>query len=268
MTVPTGPAAGAVRTLPVLGVEDVAEETFWLRFRRPDGVECEPGQFFMLSPVEPAGGVYLGRPFSIGDVRDGEWRFLLRGLGHGTRWMKRLPPGLPLRLVGPLGRPFARPAAPVHRLVAGGIGLAPFYWLARRLRAERPGARIELFYGERSAAAHVEFDAGEAGLFDHVERTTDDGSRGGPATVVDLADRTAVDGRTAWYACGPHPMLRALAGRLEARGTTGAQFSLEERMACGFGVCQACVAPRATGPERYRLLCTEGPVVDPREIAW
>jgi dihydroorotate dehydrogenase electron transfer subunit len=76
------------------------------------------------------------------------------------------------------------------------------------------------------------------------------------------------DGDAAWYACGPQPMLRALAGRLESRGIEGAQFSLEERMACGFGVCQACIVPRRERPPAYRLLCMEGPVVDPREVAW
>lgn len=256
-----------MRVLPLAGVDDVADGTCWLRFRLPAGSGCEPGQFFMISPVEPTAGVYLGRPFSIGDVRDGEWRFLVRALGRGTRWLRGLGEGAPLRVVGPLGRPFGLPERPVHRMVAGGIGLAPFFWLARRLRAERPGERIELWYGERTAAAHVEMDADEAGLFDVVERFTDDGSRGRAGTVVAGLDGRLSEPDAAWYACGPHPMLRALAVAMAAAGTGTAQFSLEERMACGFGVCQACVVPRADGPG-YRLLCTEGPVVDPREVAW
>jgi dihydroorotate dehydrogenase electron transfer subunit len=63
-------------------------------------------------------------------------------------------------------------------------------------------------------------------------------------------------------------MLRALAVLFEARGIGGAQFSLEERMGCGFGVCQACVVPNRAPPPRWRLLCVEGPVVDPAEVAW
>ncbi|HUP20359.1 MAG TPA: dihydroorotate dehydrogenase electron transfer subunit [Gemmatimonadota bacterium] len=265
---PAAPMAGGdARVLSLLGVDDVGEGTCWLRFARPAGADCDPGQFFMISPVEPTGGVFLGRPFSIGDVRDEQWRFLVRALGRGTRWLRSLGSGAPLRVVGPLGRPFDLAARPVHRLVAGGVGLAPFFHLARRLRAERPGTRIELWYGERTAAAHTEMDSDEAGLFDVMERFTDDGSRGRPGTVVDgLAGRLA-DPDAAWYACGPHPMLRALAGAMAAAGTEWARFSLEERMACGFGVCQACVVPRADGPG-YRLLCMDGPVVDPREVAW
>jgi dihydroorotate dehydrogenase electron transfer subunit len=63
-------------------------------------------------------------------------------------------------------------------------------------------------------------------------------------------------------------MLRALAALLEEHGVTGAQFSLEERMGCGFGVCQACIVPARRRPPAYRLLCLDGPVIDPREVSW
>jgi dihydroorotate dehydrogenase electron transfer subunit len=253
-------------TIPLAEVEDVAADTYWLRFERPEGLSCEPGHFFMLSPAFPGGVPFLGRPLSIGDVRNGRLHFLLRALGRATRWFRSLPAGAPMRLVGPLGRPFDPPDREVHRMVAGGIGLAPFFYLARRLRETRPGSRIELLYGERAAASHVELDeTGE--LFDAVERFTDDGTRGTPGTVVDGAARRLGD-EAAWYGCGPQPMLRALAERLEGAGVADAQFSLEERMACGFGVCQACIVPNREGPPRYRLLCMEGPVVDPRAVAW
>lgn len=261
-------AGGGLRTLELLGVEEVAAATAWLRFPAPGDMGVEPGAFFMLSPAEPCGSMFLGRPFSIGDARDGEWAFLLRALGRGTAWMRELPPGTPIRVVGPLGRPFARPDRPVHRIVAGGIGLAPFFQLARTLRAERPDARIELLYGERTAAAHVEMDEERAALFDSIERYTDDGSLGSAGTVVDALGDEIDDPDVAWYGCGPHPMLRALAARLESGGARDAQFSLEERMACGFGVCQACVVPTREGSPAWRLLCVDGPVVDPREVAW
>ena len=246
----------------------MAAGTYWLRFERPHGLQCDPGHFFMLSPAAPAGVAYLGRPLSIGDVHGGRLHFLVRALGRATAWFRGLPLGSPMRLVGPLGRPFSPPDREVHRMVAGGIGLAPFFYLARRLRETRPDARIELLYGERGAAAHVELAGAEGTLFDAVERFTDDGSLGARGTVVDAALERLEGRPAAWYGCGPQPMLRALAGRLEEAGVTGAQFSLEERMACGFGVCQACIVPNRGGSPRYRLLCMEGPVVDPREVAW
>ena len=265
--VPNAPPPGGAWTLPLAETRDVAAGTRWLEFERPAGVEVEPGHFFMLAPASPSAAVFLGRPFSIGDVRNGGWRFLLRALGRGTAWLGSLDAGTELRVVGPLGRPFRRMAAPVHRIVAGGIGLAPFFYLARRLKAEQPAARVELFYGERTAAGHTRFDDEEASLFDRTERFTDDGSEGAAGTVVGgIVDRA--DSGVAWYACGPHPMLRALAFLFEEHGVTGAQFSLEERMACGFGVCQACIVPSRGASPRYRLLCTEGPVLDPRVVSW
>ena len=264
---------GAVWTLPLIDVEDVAAGTYWLRFALPAGLDCEPGHFFMLSAPSAGGAAtigapFLGRPLSIGDVAGGPLHFLVRALGRATAWFRSLPLGTPLRLVGPLGRPFAPPELPVHRMVAGGIGLAPFFYLARRLRDRQPAARIELLYGERTADAHASMADSERELFDVVERCTDDGSLGAQGTVVGMLDGRFEAGQAAWYACGPQPMLRALAERLESLGVEGAQFSLEERMACGFGVCQACIVPLRERPPAYRLLCTEGPVVDPREVAW
>jgi dihydroorotate dehydrogenase electron transfer subunit len=258
---------GAVRTLPLAEVEDVAAGTYWMRFHAPAGFACDPGHFFMLSSPE-AGAPFLGRPLSIGDVRGDRFGFLVRALGGATAWFRTLPIGSPVRLVGPLGRPFASPERPVHRMVAGGIGLAPFFYLARRLRATQPGARLELHYGERSADAHAPLSGSDAELFDAVERFTDDGSLGSRGTVVDGLDECLGDPDAAWYACGPHAMLRALARRFERAGATDVQFSLEERMACGFGVCQACIVPNRSGAPKYRLLCVDGPVVDAREVAW
>lgn len=259
---------GAVWTLPLADVEDVAAGTYWLRFDRPVGLECDPGHFFMLSGASPGGYPFLGRPLSIGDVAAGRLHFLVRALGRATAWFRTLPAGSPVRLVGPLGRPFAPPERALHRMVAGGIGLAPFFYLARRLRETQPDARLELLYGERSADAHARFTETERRLFDVVTRFTDDGSLGERTTVVGALEGRLDGGDAAWYGCGPQPMLRALANRLEAAGVTGAQFSLEERMACGFGVCQACIVPNRSRPPTYRLLCMDGPVVDPREVAW
>ncbi len=266
--VPVEGTARSVWTLPLAGVREVSAETVWLRFPAPADVDCDAGQFFMIAPAVPSGTVFLGRPFSIGDVREGEWRFLLRVLGRGTAWLRGLAPGTPLRLVGPLGRPFRISGRTIHRMVAGGIGIAPFFYLARRLREARPGDRIELWYGERGAAAHAELDDEEASLFDLVSRWTDDGSRGEKGTVVGAVSGIAAEADCAWHACGPHPMLRALAALFLEHGVTGAQFSLEERMGCGFGVCQACIVPARRRPPAYRLLCLDGPVMDPREVAW
>lgn len=263
-----GDSAARVRVLALRSIDDVADETSWFRFDAPADAMCAPGQFFMLSTPEPSTVAYLARPFSIGDVADGTWSFLVRAMGRGTAWFRSLPVGAPMRVVGPLGTPFVRHKMRVHRMIAGGVGIAPFVYLARAVRHEQPDTRIELVYGERSEGSHLCFDHETEALFDVVERYTDDATLGRSGTVVDgLADRWG-DSDVAWYACGPGAMMRTVWHELERAGARCVQFSMEERMACGFGACQACVVPNRDAPPRYRLLCKEGPVVNPREVAW
>ena len=42
--------------------------------------------------------------------------------------------------------------------------------------------------------------------------------------------------------------------------------SLENNMACGFGVCLGCAAPLAKGG--FALVCRDGPMFDAADVAW
>ena len=68
------------------------------------------------------------------------------------------------------------------------------------------------------------------------------------------------------FACGPHPMLKAVAA-LAAEFTLPCQVSLEEFMACGVGGCAGCVVEVRTpeGPAMKRV-CVDGPVFDARRV--
>lgn len=123
-----------------------------------------------------------------------------------------------------------------------------------------------------------------------VRVATEDGSLGHRGLVTDLLDsflRSSVDGeRSSVYACGPHPMLEAVA-RLAEHYRVPCQLSLEADMACGFGACMGCVIPvhssgftvhgkkqtmtyepSTMNQTSYKLCCKDGPVFDAREIAW
>ncbi|MCI5955861.1 MAG: dihydroorotate dehydrogenase electron transfer subunit, partial [Clostridiales bacterium] len=43
------------------------------------------------------------------------------------------------------------------------------------------------------------------------------------------------------------------------------QYSFEERMACGFGVCMGCSCQTKYGAKR---ICKDGPVLRGEEILW
>jgi dihydroorotate dehydrogenase electron transfer subunit len=70
------------------------------------------------------------------------------------------------------------------------------------------------------------------------------------------------------YACGPMPMLAAVAAVAEGAGIR-CEIAVEEFMACGIGVCWTCVLPvRTNGSVRYQRSCTEGPVFDAAAVRW
>lgn len=60
-------------------------------------------------------------------------------------------------------------------------------------------------------------------------------------------------------------MMRAAAAIAAAHGRR-CVVSLENTMACGFGVCLGCAVPRAGGG--FALVCRDGPVLDAAAVAW
>ncbi len=71
------------------------------------------------------------------------------------------------------------------------------------------------------------------------------------------------------YACGPEPMLAAVA-RLSAAYGRPSQVSVERVMGCGVGGCYSCVIPIKTteGKPHFVRACLAGPVFRGSEIAW
>ncbi len=236
---------------------------------------AEPGQFAMLSTggrseserTDPL----LPRPMAIyrghqPAPQSGSARveFLLKVVGRGTRLLAQARPGQSIRLVGPLGSGFA-PVAPGSRalLVGGGTGIASLFELAARGAS---GAEVSVVLGARSAADLMGVEDFEA-LDLALHLTTEDGSRGKAGRVTDLlADLLEPAGTSVVvYACGPTPMMRACAEMAERVGAD-CQVSLENNMACGFGVCLGCAVPVASGG--YSLVCRAGPVYPAHQVVW
>ena len=273
--------------------------------------EQRPGQFVNIE----LDGLFLRRPISVCDWKDGILTLLYKLVGKGTALMATLQPGARLDVLCSLGNGFdidipalARPDVPTIAgpdlpafarplLVGGGIGTAPLYLLARRLKERGVSPTVILGFNTASEIIYEkEFKA--LGLRTLV--TTVDGSYGTPGFVTDalpllasvsdpstvgasVSDSSSVGdsvsgpstvgasasdpssvgacGYDYCYACGPMPMLRALAPKL----ATPAQFSLEERMGCGTGICMGCTCPQLTGTKR---ICKDGPVFRLDEISF
>ena len=251
--------------------------------------EQRPGQFVNIE----LDGLCLRRPISVCDWKDGVLTLLYKLVGKGTALMATLQPGARLDVLCSLGNGFdidipalTRPDVPTIAgpdvpaltrpdipaltrplLVGGGIGTAPLYLLARRLKERGVSPTVILGFNTASEIIYEkEFKA--LGLRTLV--TTVDGSYGTPGFVTDAlpllasaSDPSTVGacGYDYCFACGPMPMLRALAPKL----ASPAQFSLEERMGCGTGICMGCTCPQLTGTKR---ICKDGPVFRLDEISF
>lgn len=227
---------------------------------------AKPGQFVdirITNGYEPL----LRRPLSIHRVTGSRIELLYEVVGEGTKILSGKKRGELLDIIGPLGNgfnyrlPIAHYELPI--LVAGGIGVAPLYFLAEKLAPQKPlvllgaGARDEIL---------IEKEFKKLGC--RVKISTDNGSKGFKGRVTDLLNqvlRLAInDKRFAIYACGPHLMLKEVA-RLAKKYQVPAQVSLDEHMACGIGACLGCVVKTKNG---YQRACKEGPVFNAQEVIW
>jgi dihydroorotate dehydrogenase electron transfer subunit len=243
---------------------------------------AEPGQFVMIKTSDGCDPL-LRRPFSIFEIlRDAGGApiaisLLNKRVGIGTARIFDARPGATLSCLGPLGLPFVAVDPPAEAwMVAGGVGLAPFITLTGALRAR--GARARLFYGGRTAADLFYVDLFEQ-LGVEVTLATEDGSRGarGRVTAPLAAALTASVGQpVALYACGPTPMMHAVAA-LAASAGLPCQVSLEQVMGCGLGGCYSCVVPvrhvdggdgREPGHPHYVRSCIDGPVFAADRVVW
>ena len=229
-----------------------------------------PGQFAQLrcgSGFDPL----LRRPFSVAWTEAGVAAFVLAPVGAGTRILAALRPGDLLDALGPLGSGFTLEGEATPALcVSGGLGCAPFPLLVRALRAQ--GRPVTVLNG--AAVADLlyppeRFARGDSGVT--VVEVTVDGSRGirGLVTTA-LADNLSAG--VAVYACGPNPMLAAVADAIATAGASVAlaEASLEAPMGCGFGTCLGCALPvhSDNGAAAWALCCTAGPVMPMASVDW
>ncbi len=220
---------------------------------------AKPGQFVML---RCGSQTFLRRPLSVHRVSADRQQlaFLFAAVGKGTGWLAGLKPGQQLDLLGPLGTGFQVDAnASRLLLVAGGLGVAPLGFLADEARLA--GKNVTLLLGAATAAALC-----PAELLPGVDAclsATDDGTHGHRGFVTHLLADALPEAQQV-FACGPLPMLRALAADTSlSRYRT--QVSLEIRMACGLGVCYGCTINTVHG---LRQVCKYGPVFEMADILW
>ncbi len=240
-----------------------------------------PGQFVMVKPGRGSTPL-LRRPFSVFEIFRTDGRvvgltLLSKRIGTTTQMLFDAVEGDVVSCLGPLGRAFSTvPPAAEAWMVAGGVGLAPFATLSEVLLAKN--TRTTLFYGARSTRDLFYVDwFRDRGV--RLVLATEDGTVGDRGRVTlplerELRSKVAgglqASGRDLMiYACGPEPMLEAVA-HLAARYNRPLEISVERVMGCGLGGCYSCVIPVRNGPKGHHYVrsCLAGPVFDGAEIVW
>ena len=224
--------------------------------------EMVPGQFAQVRVVDSQ-KTFLRRPFSINyvDKKANEIWLLILIAGEGTRRLSHCVPGETLNVILPLGNGFSVPPSSGARLllIGGGIGIAPLLFLGETLKSI--GFNPSFLIGGRTKENILQQE--EFSKIGEVHITTEDGSTGEKGYVTHhsiLRDKN-------WdriYACGPHPMLVAVAKQAKASGID-CEVSLENLMACGIGACLCCVEKTVKGNV---CICTEGPVFNINQLTW
>ena len=239
--------------------------------------QIKPGQFIMLK-VSDNTSPLLRRPFSIyksypvshsNKSKRGYLFILYKMVGKGTRRMTTLIKGQKVDVIGPLGNGFALPPLPSSAdsiLIGGGVGVVSLYPLAEALKSRK----LYVFIGGKTQKDILGVEDFRK-LSSNIFIATEDGSLGVRGTVVDyfLSQRKRFErnGEYYIYACGPVPMLKALAGTVKSKNFI-CQVSLEARMGCGFGACWGCVVKTKHRKNPYQRVCQEGPVFRLEDIAW
>ena len=218
---------------------------------------AQPGQFVAFAVGGPTSAMLLRRSIAIAGAAGSSVTVVVAPHGVGSTWLAARQVGDVLDVVGPLGRPYPLPEpGAVALLVGGGYGAAALVGLAELLRSR--GDAVTAVAGAATAEKLCSLD--ELGAVADLHVLTDDGSAGRQGMVT-LAVGELLATADVVYACGPMPMLRAVAAAATAAGVPS-YVAVEEAMACGIGVCMTCVLPvvGADGRSRFARSCTEGPV--------
>ncbi|MDP4220410.1 MAG: dihydroorotate dehydrogenase electron transfer subunit [Bacteroidota bacterium] len=245
----------------ILSRREISSGLVVLSFHNPFVAETtQPGQFVNVLPKIGMSDPLLRRPFSVYHCDGESAEIIIQDHGRGTAILAHSQPGEYLDVLGPLGRPwnFDEPDYRSAILLIGGVGVASMPLLTKKLAAE--GKNFATYYGARSASLFADE------YLDHVEYSTDDGSKGFHGTVIEHLRGDLKAGKydqPKLFVCGPTGMMRAAIG-LANEFKIKCEVSLETEMACGIGICQGCpietsVSESESTGRKFHLVCTHGP---------
>ncbi len=219
-----------------------------------------PGQFINIFSKD--GSKLLPRPISICEIdkENKVIRVVYRVVGVGTEEFSGYSAGDDIEVMGPLGNGFPLEGKSAL-VVGGGIGVPPMLGVAMQYEGD---VTAVMGYRNDDLFLTEEFTDVAAELV----IATDDGSVGTHGTVVDAMKENDLTADVI-YACGPKPMLKAVADYAKERDIK-CYVSMEERMACGVGACLGCVCQSTEEDDHSHVhnkrVCKDGPVFLSTEV--
>lgn len=274
----------------LLAVDEFPGEQFIMRIRSPKcAAAAKPGSFVHLTCDET---LAMRRPLSIMRVEDDCIDILYKIVGDGLRRLSNKQPGDSISVLGPIGQPF-QPSAerPNTLLIGGGVGIPPMVFIADYLRQQGGNwAPLAILGSELPFPFKLQSSTIKTPWVDEKIDATMPLLEGWgipcrlatmagfdacfDGYVTELADKwlstLSVDelAKVEVFACGPTPMLKAVAALAE-KYDLPCQVSLEEFMACAVGGCAGCAVKINTPDgEAMKRVCVDGPVFEASSVLW
>lgn len=230
--------------------------------------QAKPGNFVEIritDQTEP----FLRRPISIHnlDRENGILEIIFQIKGKGTELLARKQIGEKVDIIGPLGYgTFKLENYKKIAVIGGGIGIFPLYELLKQAKENEVEAGVYLSFRNKELVM-LEKEFGD--LTSNLNISTDDGSYKNKGFAIEFLKKDMEKEQyECIYACGPTPMLRAVKN-YAVENNINCQVSLEEKMACGLGVCLGCAVKTAGSPKEapeYFHVCKAGPVFNCKDV--
>lgn len=245
-------------TCKVIKREMLTPDTAYLTIECPEiSANARPGQFVNISCSR-----FLKRPFGIASVdrENGTFNIGIKIVGEGSAELASISDGCEINVLGPLGNGFDLSLSDNYILVSGGTGVFPVNFAYETLKSA--GKNVTMIQGFR--------DRSQVCLScDDYIVTTDSGDYGIKGTCIAGLDTVDFDKDSVVCCVGPIPMMKAVGNWANDKGLK-CYISMEQRMACGIGICLVCVckvkAEEQGIPFNHVRCCKDGPVFEFGEV--
>ncbi len=222
--------------------------------------KASPGQFIIIRLDDKGERI----PLTIADYeRDkGTITVVFQQIGKTTNKLSLKKIGDKIHdVLGPLGTPSELDNIKKVICVGGGIGVAPIYPMARKLKEQ--GCDVTTIIGYR-AKNYVFWEEKLGSVSNKILIATNDGSYGEKGFVTDILKRELENSGKIdeVIAIGPAIMMKAVADLTKVYDVKTV-VSLNSLMLCGMGMCGVC---RVTVGGETKFTCSDGPDFDAHKV--